>query len=323
MRVDPIIAALRSDPAPQRHAQAAMDAARRAWTDHAAVCLPLADLAAFGDGAPLGDLPNLSAVMTDLATASAFASGLVDSFAAAMRAEPLGLVPFRHQTTDSHVVLELARAGRAALSLMAYRPVAKPEPQSVCLTSGDRHEICLQGEAQVVTVAATALCDRGAELVCAPLTIRQGWSAVFDNARQGKLVTAVTRSLVILRLQRDLLQPLPAREYRLADGAMIHESAADRSDSRRELALALLGSMARKDALPVIADAARCGPDHVRWEAVRQALSLDSGAGFAILCDLARDSADPLAAAASALWTHLAQAYPLLLQADERAPCPA
>lgn len=323
MRIDPVIAALRSDPAPQRQAQAAMDAARCAWTDHAAVRLPLAQLAAYGKGDALAELPALSALMHDAASASAFVCGLTDIFGAVLRANPLGLAPFRHQTSDGLVTLELSRVGRAALSLMVYRPVVKPGPQAVCLTSGDRHEICLRGEAQAVTVTATALSYQSAELVSAPVTIRRGWSAVFDNSRQGKLVTAVSRPLVILRLQRDLLQPRPAREYRLADGAMIHESAADRSDSRRELALALLGSMGRKDALPVIADAARCGPDHVRWEAVRQGLALDSDAGFAVLSDIARNPADPLAAAAAALQAQLIETYPHFRHSRERAPCHA
>ena len=323
MRVDPVIEALRSDPAPQRHAQAAMDAARSAWADGAASRLPLAQLAAYGCGGELGDLPDLSAVLTDLAAACALVASLVDTLGTPMRAEPLGLVPFRHQTSDSHVVLELARAGRAALSLMVYRPVAARQPQSVCLTSGDRHEICLQGEAEVLAFDATGFGKRRAVLVTAITSIRPAWSAVFDNSRQGKIVTAVACPLVILRLQRDLPDPLPAREYRLEDGGLIHESAADRGDSRRELALALLGSMGRTDALPIIAQAALAGPAHVRWEAVRQGLALDSGAGFAILSGIAGDAADPLSPAAAALRAHLIKAYPQLRQAQERTACPA
>lgn len=323
MRLHPVIAALRGDPAPQRRAQAAMDAARRVWAANPAVRMPLEQLAAYGGGGDLADLKGLSSVMADATAASAFATGLIDSIGAALRTEPLGLAPFRHQTSDSHVVLELSRAGRAALSLIVYRPVAHSEPQSVCLTSGDRHEICLRGGAEALMVSATGFCERSADLTVAKETVREGWSARFDNARHSKIVTRVDRALVILRLQRDLSEPLPAREYRLEDGDLVHQSAADRGDSRKELALALLGAMGRKDAMPAIADTARSGPTHLRWEAVRQGLALDSGAGFAVLTSIARGPADPLSTAASALRARLLETYPQLSQAQERAACPA
>ena len=323
MRLNPVIGALRSDPAPQRRAQAAMDAARRVWAASPAARTALEQLAAYGEGGDLADLQGLSAVMTDFAAASAFSTGMVESLGAALRTEPLGLAPFRHQTSDNHVVLELSRAGRAALSLMVYRPVARPEPQSICLTSGDRHEICLRGEAEARLVELAGTTGRRAYLAHADVPVRQGWAAKFDNARQSKIVTSVARPLVVLRLQRDLAKPLPAREYRLEDGELVHESAADRIDSRKELALALLGAMDRKDAMPVIAEVARSGPAHVRWEAVRQGLALDSGAGFLVLSAIAADGADPLSIPASALRAQLVDSYPQLRQIQECTVCPA
>ena len=56
MRIDPVIGALRSDPAPQRRAQTAMDAARRAWAASPAARALLEQLAAYGDGGDLADL---------------------------------------------------------------------------------------------------------------------------------------------------------------------------------------------------------------------------------------------------------------------------
>ncbi|OZA92484.1 MAG: hypothetical protein B7X57_08065 [Erythrobacter sp. 34-65-8] len=323
MRIDENLALLRSDPAPQRLAQARLEQAKAAWLGQGPGRPFLRELHAYGEGRALNELPSLLRTVRKGGAARAFVADLTDAILPVLRAQPLGLVPFRHQLTAGHGVMELARSGRAALSLIAYRPAAGAPPATACFTSGERHEVCLRGAAAGRIVGLRTRREGGATLVTRETRLTPDWIGTFDNSRRTKLVDGASHPLVILRLSRDALHPGPAREYRLADGALVHEAAGDRRDSRRELALAVLGSMERRDALPAICEAAGAGPAHVRWEAVRQALAMDSAAGFALLTGLAGDPADELAAPAGVLRNRLLAAHPGLAAVVEDAPCPA
>ncbi len=92
--------------------------------------------------------------------------------------------------------------------------------------------------------------------------------------------------------------PGPVREYALDTGELLHQSAGDAQESRVELALALLGRMGRTDAAPLMAEIAREGSDHLRWQALRECIALDTATGFAALKAIAADPADSLGAPA-------------------------
>lgn len=323
MKVHPALEVLRSDAAPQHEASLALDEARRDWQARADVARWLDQLADYGKGAALDTLPLLAASATCRETARGLIEPLVGTLGETLAVHPFGLIPFRHQIGGNLVVMELVRVERAAITLLVYRPQVEGRPETVCFTSGARHEVCLGGMARATTVGIVSTRPGGVVITDQKVAIDTGWNAAFDNAREAKIVTEVSAPLVIMRLQRDLVDPLPVREYRLDDGVQVHESAADRRDSRRELALALLGSMGRRDTLPAIVGAARAGPAHVRWEAVRQALGLDTATGFALLCDIARSPGDPLASAAAALRAQLIETYPQLAQLHGAEPCPA
>ncbi|MFN4112779.1 MAG: HEAT repeat domain-containing protein [Sphingomonadaceae bacterium] len=323
MRIDPALHALRSEPALQRAAQVRLEQARHAWQTDGIMSEVASDFMRFAADEPLAALPCLTACLSQTATGQRLVAGLVGAIAPALRHNPFGLVPFRHQLTAGHAVLELVRHGRAALSLMVYRPQAGPAAASVCFTSGERYELCLRGEGQGRLVRLARRGEKRAELAEAACWFGPGWLRSFDNGGETKLVDQVTVPLVMLRLSRDPAQPGPAREYRLTDGALIHQAAGDRRDSRRELALAVLGGMGRRDALPAMQAAARSGASHVRWEAVRQVLAMDSGAGFALLGSIARDPSDALSAPAAAQRARLLETVPQLARAEEGALCPA
>jgi hypothetical protein len=79
--------------------------------------------------------------------------------------------------------------------------------------------------------------------------------------------------------------------------------------------------MKRREAAPAMARIAReKGPDSLRWEALREALALDTAQGFAALCAIARSPLDPLAGPAGALRAQLIEAHPRL-RAFEEARC--
>ncbi|GGC24572.1 hypothetical protein GCM10011371_10270 [Novosphingobium marinum] len=62
------------------------------------------------------------------------------------------------------------------------------------------------------------------------------------------------------------------------------------------------------------------GSPALRWQALRECLSLDTLAGFTVLTEIARSPSDELAPAAGALRSQLVEAHPEL---DEVVPCPA
>ena len=77
--------------------------------------------------------------------------------------------------------------------------------------------------------------------------------------------------------------------------------------------MALLGRMGRSDAAPAMATiACEQGGTALRWQALRECLSLDTATGFAALGEVARRPDDELAAAAGALRSQLIESYPQL-----------
>jgi hypothetical protein len=59
------------------------------------------------------------------------------------------------------------------------------------------------------------------------------------------------------------------------------------------------------------------GADSLRWQALREALALDSAAGFAGLCRIVRAADDPLAMSAGTLRAKLLDDYPQLTGLEE------
>ena len=102
----------------------------------------------------------------------------------------------------------------------------------------------------------------------------------------------------------------------------MHRASGCRAESQREMATALLGRMGRNDAAPLLAELAMSGSAHIRWQTLRECLSLDTGEGFAVLSRIAADPRDELAVPAGALRARLLEAHPQLSHIEE-AVCPA
>lgn len=324
MRIDPILAQLRRDPAPQLAAQTALEAARDEWRKTPAIAALLGELDRYGAGASIGDCPGLECALTELDEARALVEPLVARLLAALVAHPLGHSPLRHQYAQGLAVVQLAQSGRAALSLVCYeaRPPGATAAATVCFAGGERRELCLAGAAEARFFEVLREEPGRADLDCESRRLAAGDALVFAGARHTKIVDRPLRRLVLLRLSRTELAPPPAQEYRIADGVLVHRASGDRAESRDEMAAAVLGAMGRADAAPVLAGIAQGGAsDHLRWQAIRQALALDAGAGFAALSLIARDPADALAAPAGALRASLVERHPAL--AEWNAPCPA
>lgn len=324
MRIDPMLAALRRDPAPQLAAQAALEACVEGWRASPVAARTLAELERYGGGAELSDCPALASALEVPSVAHGLLAELIASFARAMKAHPLGHVPLRHQYSAGIAVQQLAVAGRASLALVCYETCSsRAETRTVCFAGGERHELCLAGAAEVRIFELVGDREGGARLACTPRRIAAGEQLCFAGGRRTKIVDAPQRRLAILRLARSEERAVPAREFRIADGALVHVASGDRAESRDEMAMAVLGALGRRDAVPAIAAVGRAGDasPHLRWQAVRHALALDTAAGFSLLTALALDPFDPLATPAGALHAHLVECH--LQLAAGSAPCPA
>lgn len=79
MRIDPSIAALRGDAAPQRHAQARLERVKSDWLAAPAMAAVLQAFERYGDGAPLAECPALAALVSEPGVARAAVDALAEA----------------------------------------------------------------------------------------------------------------------------------------------------------------------------------------------------------------------------------------------------
>ncbi|MEO6040585.1 MAG: hypothetical protein ABIP41_01680 [Croceibacterium sp.] len=317
MRIDPAIAALRADRGLQRQAQAATIAGFAAWRDEPGARAALAELAQFGQGAPLERCPALEALVTGPDAGGELAQALCRALATTLAQQPFGHPPLRHGFDGAVSTLQVAHAGRAHLVLHA-RESGVYSFTRAAFSDALRFEAVLAGSAEARIVR------RGAGgLSFETLALTAGTRLALDLASEALQAVAVSRRLVSLRLHRFAAEPEPTHEYSLADGALAHRSSGNLAASRHAMIVAVLGRMERAEAAPVLAAIARePGETSLRWEALREGLALDTAQGFAALLAVARQAGDPLSAAAGALRAQLIETHPQLAALEEP-PCPA
>lgn len=312
MHVHPDIAALRSDRAPQRHAQAAMQRACEAWRAEAAAAQMLAELDDFGHGAPLEHCPMLERVFCEAGDAERLMAALSAQFCAALAANPFGHPPFRNAFDGRAASLLLARAGRAQLMLQSREPGAYDHP-SVVFSHALRFDAVLGGAAAARIRRLVEVNEGQARFNDETFALAPGGRLALDLSRESLLIDQVTRRVVVLRLLRHDSAPHPSREYHGRSGALLLQSAGDLTTSRQEAMVALLGRLGRVDAAPQMTALALSDADaSLRWQALRESLALDTGQGFAALVALARRDGDALASPAGALRAQLIEAHPQL-----------
>lgn len=322
MQVHADIAALRSDRAPQREAQTAMLAAGKAWAMEPGAAEMQRELEAYGKGVPLEACPVLEAMFSGSGEAERLMGLMSHHYCRAMRENPIGHPPFRQGFDGVATSILLARSGRAQLMIQAREP-GQMDNSGYVYCDATRLDAVLGGHADARIVRIDASDHKAAGFAEETLQLSSGDRLSFDLSSEALVIDAVQTRFVVLRLLRVAAEPQPGREYDAQTGRLLHQSAGRIGTSRREAIIALLGRMERADALPEIEKIARTGDDlSLRWQAVREALALDTASGFATLCTIARQEDDPLAEQAGALRAQLLEAYPALaeLEADQ---CPA
>lgn len=325
MLIRPELMALRADDSPQRRIQQRLVAQSNAWRQSGEGAEIERELLRLSGGAPLDSLPVLASLFApDEPAAAQLAGGVADWLLQELAEAPLGQVPLRHQCDRTLATLVLARCHGASLALQAIDGAGlalKPPAQSVTFAANESWERVLAGQAEVEQVRITSQHPGGVQLERAIATLSCGDVIHRQGRRAAQIFTSVPGVAVLLKLQRLDGSGAPSCEYALADGRLLHQSAGSPRDSRLELTAALLGRMGRTDAAPLLAAMAEeAGSPHLRWQALRECLGLDSGIGFAALTAIARRSADPLAAPAGALRAQLLETYPQLAEVPA---CPA
>lgn len=326
MIIHPELRALREDDTPQRVAQGQLVEAAQAWRELPQNAAILADLAAFAMSRPLAECPALAALFEEgESQAMRMANGFARDMVRALEAAPLGHLAMRHYADETLCTLLLAQAGNVSLALVATDGEGlSARPRATTADFGPREcwEAVLAGHAKAELIECRAVSDGGhADLRRRELSLFPGKVVCRDAARQSLQLRRIEGCLVTLRLQRRHERAGATREYALADGALVHTAAGNPRDSRIELMLAMLGRMGRADAAPMIAAVAQGdGSDSLRWQALRECLALDAGAGFAALAAIAVRCGDGLQAPAAALRDQLLAAHP---QLAEIVSCPA
>lgn len=329
MRIDPALKALCSDPAAQRRAEHAMRNALATWQNLPHHQQIQVDLATYAAGQALADLPGLHQLLHSRPCAAEMAQQWMDHFLPVLQDHPFAQFPLRHSYSPGFATMNLALVGNAVLSLVCYeqKPGAQP-PQGAHFADREQHEIVLAGAGQAQIYHLAQELPASARVDCQTMDLAAGSMIALPSRQYGRDITGVKGRLLMLQLQRLPDDPRPARDYRLADGAMIHQACASKSESQCEMALAVLGALGRADAVPTMLELAGQGGTQLRWEALRHALALDCAAGFDRLGRIAAAESDPLASHAAQVRQQLIHAYPQLAQSPQPAqrkdmPCPA
>lgn len=331
MIVRPELKALRSNDAPQRLTQARLGAALNRWRSGPAVATATDELARFGSGIPLDDLPLLASLFSPReGTAPHFVQELMSVFLSEMAADPLAQIPLRASSDDLRTSIQLIRSGATALTLQAIdgtRLARRPAPVSASFSASETWEYVLAGTAEADRVILTPQGANRAAIRREALLLAPGHILHRFGTREVLQYREMPGWLVTLKLQRRDGSAQVAREHLLESGELVHQSAGSPRDSRLELTAALLARMGRTDAAPLLsAMAEEQAAPSLRWQVLRECLGLDAGTGFAALCRIAGDPGDALAAPAAALRRQLLNAHPALAAADPlegAEPCPA
>ena len=323
VRIAPRIHALCGDRSAQRTMREAVAAAVGGCRRDRAIAPVLAALEAYGAGADLGDCPALEALFSVPGSARETIAPFIARLVALQRNDPLVQLAFRHQSGGDFHFLQIAAKGRATLGLALHdRRCQRGAGGIATFPHAERHEVVLAGRAELglLEIAHDGVAE--ATIIERRRRVAVGSVLAFTGAGRSRIVRRVDGRLLVLRLARIAEAPLPTRQFALPAGRLVHRASGDRCESRHEMMLALLGRMRRADAAPAMAAMTRAGSDHLRWQALRECLALDTAEGFRALARIAADRTDPLAAKAGALRATLLEAHPELVRL-EHAPCPA
>ena len=323
MHVDPRIGALRGDRIAQRAMQEAVMLAAEDCRREDGLSRVIGELEDYGAGAELAECEALQRLVGAEEVARAVILPMIERLVRQQRETPLAQLSLRHQSGAGFHFLQLAAKGSATMGLALHDGMVPATSDPVAtFPDAERHEIVLAGEAEIEALRIVTDCGDRVEVARTVRRVDRGDCIVLADANCSRVVRRVRGYMLALRLARVGDRPRPTRQVDLASGRVVHKASGNRRESQHEMMVALLGRMKRSDAAPVLADVARSGGDHVRWQALRECLALNTSLGMDTLRTLASEASDPLSSHANALLSQLVERYPELEQA-EGMPCRA
>ncbi len=159
------------------------------------------------------------------------------------------------------------------------------------------HHVALSDaeEAGAFTAAGAAPCTRDP-----PRPLRTGELLELDTTRTAFTLARARGDVLLLDLSIRPPSPLPVRAHDIASGRLIHVAASRRDSSFRQMALALLREMGRRDAAPLFVEASHAEDFAARWAAMRDLVALDPAAAHPRLVQMAAEDPHPEVRAAAA-----------------------
>lgn len=143
-------------------------------------------------------------------------------------------------------------------------------------------------EAGIFTAATAAPCRNDP-----PRSLVADETLHLDTARTSFSLAGATGDVLLLELTVQPPSPLPMCAYDLASGRLAHVSASRRDSSFRQMALALLREMGRRDAAPLFVEATHSEDFAARWSAMRDLVALDPAAAQPGLMEMATSDPHP------------------------------
>ena len=279
------------------------------------------DLKAYGEGAGLAECETLSGLLGDDCLALAWAAGFFEPLMAALRQVPLADLPIRFSCSDGFATIQLFAHSRATLNLTAHEPRQRAgKPDTVLLVDRESTELLLRGETKGV-LHRSIECRETERRFESHDRDWQAGDRIELTPNDGRQLLSFDATILTLQLVRSAENPQPTRKFGLGDGRLLKSASGDKQASRDWMALGVLGAMPVAGSLTVmeqIASDTTRDPD-LRWEAVRQALAVESTSGFALLAALAKRSDDPLALPAARLKVQLIHAHPRIAELVQKA----
>ncbi|MBA4748498.1 MAG: HEAT repeat domain-containing protein [Sphingopyxis sp.] len=225
--------------------------------------------------------------------------------------EVFAMPPLRMFGGEAMGGLVLAEAPPITLSLMIL-PFNQPTPRAASVIFSPGHgltHIVRSGGASMRRYHAALSDAERAGGFCAgaaaPMTmvgerpLDDGDQIRADQQCESFNLTRGEDDLVMLQLFVHETSRVPMREYDAATGRLIHAAAAGRGTSFRQMGLAVLRSLGRRDAAPLFV-AALDDPDFaMRWQVMRELIALDAQAALPLLTAMAADDPHPEVRAAA------------------------
>lgn len=188
-----------------------------------------------------------------------------------------------------------------------------------------RVAVSAEEEAGGFTATAASPCT-----TVAPRALVAGEMLALDTARTCMSFSGGDADMLMLELAVQPPSRLPIRVYDAASGRLAHVSASRRDSSFRQMALALLRTFGRIDAVPLFVAESTSEDFAARWNAMRELVALDPVAAQPYLVRMAADDPHPEVRRAAAATRTLYASIPLAEGAAEsggvvreESPCPA